>query len=58
MQVGDEVLTHGVVYIIEEIVGETVWCMDETGFEVDFCKRDLEPINEQYWGVHEADWAT
>lgn len=48
MQVGDEVLTHGVVYVIEEIIGETVWCTDETGFEIDFCKRDLDLINEQH----------
>lgn len=44
MVVGSEVMHNGVLYVVDEITGTTVWCSDETGFEVEFHVNELELV--------------
>jgi len=39
---GEQVRHNGVTYFVDDICGNTVWCSDETGFEVEFHINELE----------------
>lgn len=42
MAVGIEVMHSGIVYVVDSIDGTTIWCSDETGFEIEFHINELE----------------
>lgn len=39
-----QVRHNGIAYNADEIDGTTVWCSDETGFEVEFHVNELETV--------------
>ena len=44
LKVDTQVMHNGVPYNVDEIDGTTVWCSDETGFEVEFHVNGLELV--------------
>ena len=44
LKVDAQVMHNGVPYNVDEIDGTTIWCSDETGFEIEFHVNELELV--------------